>query len=71
MSMSDKPLIYAINGKHHFIHTVTIEEFMKQDPPCNQCLIQTMCISETFDGVHTYIRLSPCNEFIKYLGISK
>ena len=65
----NEPLVYAIDGAHSFIHRITLEEFQKRNPPCNECLIQSMCLEEDFDDVHTYIRLNPCTEFIKFLGI--
>jgi len=49
-----------------YIHAISLEEFMKQDPPCKECLIRSICIKETNHKYPSLI-ITVCEEFNKHL----
>ena len=64
------------------IYTLFLTEFIEQKPPCQTCLIQSMCISnipdiqlihqEVYDENIKYdIRIKLCNELDKFLEKNK
>jgi len=55
-----------------YIHAISLKEFMEQDPPCKKCLIQGMCIKESFktndlNQKYSSIKVTICEEFNEYL----
>ena len=54
-----------------YINVITLDEFMKEGPPCQTCLIQTMCITEITNIKFSSLRIEMCEEFKEYLERKK
>jgi len=54
------------------IHT-NLKDFFKQNPPCCDCLVQSMCISEYNITVYKYIclHISLCDKLKKFVECSE
>ena len=50
-----------------YIHATSLEDFMKKDPPCKECLVNTMCIKDTSNDQYSSIVVNVCDKFNKYL----
>jgi hypothetical protein len=50
-----------------YIHMTTIDNFMKHKPPCQDCLIQGMCIKQDKDRVHNFIHMQICNKLREFI----
>jgi len=50
-----------------YIHATSLEELMEQNPPCKECLIQSMCIKDNSNDQYSSIVVNVCDEFNKYL----
>lgn len=50
-----------------YIHAITLEEFMLEDPPCKECLVQSICIRKIGGHKYSSIQITVCDEFNKYL----
>jgi hypothetical protein len=55
------------NDTNIYIHQTTIDNFMKHDPPCKECLIQIMCIKQDLDHIHNFININLCNELREFI----
>ena len=67
-----KDLMNNENKLGVYIHAISLKEFMEQDPPCKNCLIQGMCIKESvktndLNQKYSSIKVSICEEFNEYL----
>jgi len=40
----------------------SLENFLKYKPPCDECLIQSMCIKESTDIEPEYLVINVCNK---------
>lgn len=64
---------YSKNTINHIrIYTLT-DNFMKYDPPCKECLIQSMCINEhlahpTNDSLPDHINIRTCENLKNFIN---
>lgn len=45
----------------------TLNNFLKYDPPCKNCLVKSMCIREITDIKPTYMIIKVCSKLKKFL----
>jgi len=45
----------------------TLENFLKYKPPCDECLIQSMCIKESTDIEPEYMVINVCDKLKSFL----
>lgn len=50
-----------------YIHMTTIDNFMKHNPPCKDCLIQGMCIKQKKDHVHNFLHIQICDKLREFI----
>jgi len=50
-----------------YINVITLDKFMKEDPPCKECLVQGMCITQITNIKFSSLRIEMCEKFKKYL----
>ncbi len=58
---------FRLFGTYCILYNQTIEEFMEFNPPCKECLVQSMCLKYYNDISPPWIRTRLCanlNEFI-------
>ena len=55
------------NSPDIYIHQTTIDNFMKHEPPCKECLIQRMCIKQDSDHVHNFIHINLCDKLKEFI----
>lgn len=65
----------AIYNKHIRIYFLSLNEFMNYNPPCNECLIQTMCLNKYpqrgYDNRKIITRIEYCKELELFVRESK
>jgi hypothetical protein len=54
-----------------YINAISLDEFMKEDPPCKECLIQGMCIKQITNIKFSSLRIEICEKFKEYLEVLK
>lgn len=61
---------YYTTLKNLYMYT-TLEEFQKHNPPCNECLIQSMCIDYRvipYKAKGATMQIKVCKEFNKFIN---
>jgi hypothetical protein len=49
-----------LNEKTHMLVNSSLDNFMKYNPPCKECLVQVTCIKEENYKKEKYFDLPPC-----------
>lgn len=58
---------FRVFGSSNVLYDLTINKFMKYNPPCKECLVQSMCLKANDNVSPPWIRTRLCgklNEFI-------
>ena len=58
---------FRVFGGSTVLYDLTIDNFMKYNPPCKKCLVQSMCLKPNDNVLSPWIRTRLCvilNEFI-------
>lgn len=45
-------LYFSVNKNRILLHRRSIEEFMTYNPPCKECLVRSICLSDTDTGLY-------------------
>lgn len=78
--LKEKFIIYYSEDNYIYIYStpvdkITINEFMKYDIPCKNCLVQSMCIigQNNINGIviKEGIKLQLCERMEKFIGINR
>jgi len=57
-----------LNPKTHILMYSSLDNFMKYNPPCKECLIQNMCIKETiYLHLPPYLIIKRCDKLTEFL----
>jgi len=62
-------ILYA-DGLNNYIYVYnTMHVFFKTNPPCKECLVQSMCLKANDNISSPWIRTRICNKLIKFIDI--
>jgi hypothetical protein len=65
-----KKYSYRLNWRYLRIFNLTIKGFMKFNPPCKECLIQSMCLTE-YEYATPELTMKLCEKMYNYIIIDK
>jgi hypothetical protein len=57
---------YDRSGIHTYNYYTTLDAFMKSNPPCKECLIQSMCIINKTSRYYDKLEINSCNRLNEF-----
>ena len=57
---------YDRSGIHIYNYHTSLDTFMGTNPPCKECLIQSMCINNKDNKHYKKLVIRACNELTKF-----
>jgi len=61
-------VIYTRVGIHSYIYYTTLDIFMGANPPCKECLINTMCIyAPSNNHIKQVLTIKACNRLDEFV----